>query len=85
MPGPDSLGCTSLIAASSTGLKAMPGAQAQQQHAGQHVHDEAAVDRRAGEQQQAHGGDQQAARHSGRRMPKRIDQLGRQAQRETPP
>ena len=47
------------------------GAEAEQQHAGQHVDDEGAVDRRAREQQQA---DRRASRPtaSGPRMPKRM-------------
>ena len=59
---PDSCGSTSPIAASSTGLKAMPGAGAEQQHRGQHVGHEAAVDGRPGEERQAGRRQRQARR-----------------------
>ncbi len=47
------------------------GAEAEQDHARQHVDDEAAVDRRAREQREPDGGEQQPAA-SGGRIPKRI-------------
>ena len=69
---PDSSGATSLIAASSTGLKAMPAPKPSRSMLGQHVDDEAAVDRRAGEQREPERPRSAGRPPSGGLMPKRI-------------
>ena len=56
---PDSLGSTSLIAASSIGLKAIPAPKPSRIMLGQHVDDEVAVDRRAREQREPDRREQQ--------------------------
>ena len=81
---PASLGSTSLIAASSTGLNAMPAPKPSRIMLGQHVDDEVAVDRRAREEQQPERGQRQPG---GERRPEAEphDELRREPERERRP
>ena len=81
---PDSSGATSLIAASSIGLKAMPAPKPSRIIAGQHVDGEVPVHRRAGEEDEA---DRREPEPDGERQPdpEPHHELGREARSRTRP
>ena len=78
---PASSGATSLIAASSTGFIAIPTPTPRMTIAGEHVDDEAAVDRRPGEQHEAERDERHADRDR-RTDPEAHHEARRQAERE---
>ncbi len=78
---PESSGPTSLIAAMSTGLNAMPAPRPTQQHAGQHVGHQRAMHGRAREQQET-GRREQQTDEQRRANPEAHDDLRREPERE---
>ena len=81
---PDSLGSTSLIAASSSGLNAMPAPKPSRIMLGQDVDDEAAVDRRAREEHEPERPRAAGPTASGARMPKRITSFAERPSENAP-